>query len=118
MAFDATTDFVKILCRTSSSESSFSGRLEVVEQSVNNILRILQRLEESRTSDATATREKDSVAFERKKRSSGNQLRSLNLANQKSSDPLLDVLRCYRFPSLEQLVGYVEGFFGKSKIKD
>lgn len=87
--------------------------MEVVEQSVNNILRILQRLEESRKSDATVTREKDSAAFERKKRSSGNQLRSLNLPNQKSSDPLLDVLRCYRFPSLEQLVGYVEGFFGK-----
>ncbi|KAJ5411472.1 uncharacterized protein N7487_005831 [Penicillium crustosum] len=121
MAFDATTDFVLILFnpsipRSSSSVAPFAGRLEAVEQSLDNILRILQRLEgskEQKESDAIATAERGHGIFEPKDTSPGNQVRSLTLADQNGSDPFLDILRFCQFPSSEQLLRYVEGFFDK-----
>lgn len=94
----------------------FAGRLEAIEQSLDNILRILKRLEESKEqkeSDATATAEQDPGTFEAKDTSSRNQLKSLTLANQQGSDPVLDILRFCQFSSSEQLLRYVEGFFDK-----
>ena len=94
----------------------FAGRLEAVEQSLDNILRILQRLEgskEQKESDAIATAERGPGIFAPKDTSPGNQVRSLTLADQNGSDPFLDILRFCQFPSSEQLLRYVEGFFDK-----
>lgn len=57
------------------------------------MLPILQRLDgskEQEESNATVIAEQDCDSFEPKDTFSGNQLRSLTLANQKNSDSLLD----------------------------